>query len=82
MHKRTAALALLTGALFLAAGQCRAQDENAIRIQVEKLQQANTKPWRQVPWFASLLEARQLSKEQNRPLLIFSHDGNFDTGRC
>ncbi len=35
-----------------------------------------------VGWATSLLEAERLAKQHNRPVFLFTHDGNIATGRC
>jgi hypothetical protein len=36
----------------------------------------------QIGWVKDILEARRLSKEHNRPLFLFTHDGRMNIGRC
>lgn len=48
---------------------------------------ANVKPakpmdWTRIPWTRSLLDARQTSRDEDRPVFLFSLDGNIETGRC
>jgi hypothetical protein len=38
--------------------------------------------WRQIPWVRSVAVARRLGREEGRPVFLFTHDGNLDTGRC
>ena len=42
----------------------------------KELQAPKEEPWLSIPWKLSLLEARDLSAEQKKPLFIWSMDGN------
>jgi hypothetical protein len=57
-------------------------DEAWIKRRVEQVKKAEINGWRQIPWVASLLEARRLSDQEKKFLFLVSHDGNIDTGRC
>jgi len=35
-----------------------------------------------IAWVDDVLEARRLSKEHNRPVFLFTHDGHMAIGRC
>jgi hypothetical protein len=51
----------------------------------ERIRDFRTAPamkWTTIPWVGSLVEARRLSREDGRPVLLFTHDGNIETGRC
>ena len=75
------AAGLLLGAFALAA-HAEEQDEAWVQRRVQQIQEADSTAWRRIPWTASLSEARQASQRENRPVFLFSHDGNIDTGRC
>jgi hypothetical protein len=49
---------------------------------VEKVKNSEPTAWAKIPWTASLIEARRLSKAENHPVFLFTHDGNIETGRC
>lgn len=68
--------------LALAAGPAVQRDEARIQRQIEEIKESDTGAWRKIPWTASLLEARRASQRENKPLFLFTHDGNIDTGRC
>ena len=68
--------------LALAAGPAVQRDEASIQRQIEEIKESDTGAWRKIPWTASLLEARRASQRENKPLFLFTHDGNIDTGRC
>jgi hypothetical protein len=68
--------------LSLAAGPAVPHDEARIQRRVEEIKDSDTGAWRQIPWTASLLEARRASQREKKPFFLFTHDGNIDTGRC
>ena len=35
-----------------------------------------------IAWVPSIREALRLAKESNRPLMMFTYDGQMQTGRC
>ena len=75
--------ALCTGLAFgLAAGAAEPRDADWVKKRVDDVKQSDTSDWRKIPWAASLLEARKLSKKEGKPLFLFTLDGNLDTGRC
>ena len=49
---------------------------------VEQIKQSDPMKWKEIPWVASLLEARRLSQQEQVPVFLFTHDGNIETGRC
>jgi hypothetical protein len=53
-----------------------------LRQRVRAVKASDTTAWRKVPWSSSLLEARRASARERRPLFLFTHDGNLDSGRC
>jgi len=75
------AAGLLLGT-FVLAGRAEERDEAWALRRVKQIQEADSTAWRRIPWTASLGEARQASQRENRPVFLFSHDGNIDTGRC
>jgi hypothetical protein len=54
----------------------------AIHQRVEKVKTSEPTGWTKIPWTASIVEARRLSKAENQPIFLFTHDGNIETGRC
>lgn len=36
----------------------------------------------EIGWATSLVQAAKVSKQTGRPLFVFFHNGNIDTGRC
>jgi hypothetical protein len=79
---RLGVLAMQVFALASSAGAASEWDPERILRMVQEVKQSDTREWQKIPWTASLLEARQLSQKENRPVFLFTHDGNIDTGRC
>jgi len=75
-------LAALAWGLSLTAVRAAEPDEAAIKRRVEQVKKAEINGWRKIPWVASLLEARRLSAQEQKPVFLYSHEGNIDTGRC
>ena len=40
------------------------------------------KKFDQIAWAADIRHALKLAKEHGRPVFLFTHDGQIDTGRC
>jgi hypothetical protein len=74
--------AVLAVAAALAAGPARERDEAWIKERAREVRESDTRAWEKIPWAASLLEARRLSEKERRPVFLFTHDGNLETGRC
>ena len=36
----------------------------------------------QIGWARTIVAAKALAKEHNRPVFLFTHDGRINTGRC
>lgn len=81
MTPRTTTAFLLLG-LFALAGRADDHDAAWVQRRVQQIKDAEPTAWRRIPWTASLLDARQASRKEGRPLFLFTHDGNIDTGRC
>jgi hypothetical protein len=69
-------------AFGIAAAAAEPPDADWVRKRVDDVKQSDTSDWRKIPWAASLLEARKLSKKEGKPIFLFTLDGNLDTGRC
>jgi hypothetical protein len=72
--------ALLAGPIVV--GSAAEHSEEWVRDTVRRIKDSDTKGWRQIPWTASLLDARRSAKKENLPIFLFTHDGNIDSGRC
>lgn len=71
-------LVVLAGGSVFAA----AHDEAWIKRQIEQIKDSDTNAWRKIPWTGSLLDARRASEREKKPVFLFMHDGNIETGRC
>ena len=80
MKWRRSALALTL--LVLGAAGAADRDEAAIKKQIEALKESDTSAWRKIPWTTSLLAARKAGEREEKPIFLFTHDGNLETGRC
>jgi hypothetical protein len=56
--------------------------EDWVRQRVRQIKASDTDDWRRIPWSASLTTAAEAARKQDRPMFVFSHDGNIETGRC
>ena len=76
------------GLTLLAAGAvgsvvlAQKHDEAWVTRRVQEVRQSDTTGWQGIPWVASLIEARRLSRQEQRPIFLFTLDGNLETGRC
>jgi hypothetical protein len=70
----------LAGLLFAQAPAPR--NEEWVRQRVRRIMASDTDAWRRIPWVGSLSGAAEAGRKEDRPLFVFSHDGNIDTGRC
>jgi hypothetical protein len=75
-------VAVLVSGLALNVGAGAEPSPQSIHQHVEKVKTSEPTGWAKIPWTASLLEARRLSKAENQPVFLFTHDGNLETGRC
>ena len=82
MARTSVLLTALAWGLSLTAVRAAEPDEAAIKRRVEQVKRAEINGWRKIPWVASLLEARRLSQQEQKPVFLYSHEGNIDTGRC
>jgi hypothetical protein len=84
--KRFLAGALLAALAVPLAAQDRRPDAEVadwVRKRVADWQPtADERRFDDVGWTADIRSALKLAKENNRPVFLFTHDGNIDTGRC
>jgi hypothetical protein len=78
--KHIASLALVLAGWALAPAAER--DADWVRRRVAAIRGSDTEAWRRIPWTATVAVAVQLARHEGRPMFLFSHDGNIDTGRC
>jgi hypothetical protein len=74
-------LALLAAGLPLLSLAAE-RDEAWLRRRVKEVKASDPTAWRTIPWTPSLLAARRAAGREHRPIFVFTHDGNIDTGRC
>jgi len=79
---RVGVLAGLAFALASSAGVAGEWDPERVLRLVQEVKQSDRREWRKIPWATSLVEARRLSQKEGRPVFLFTHDGNIETGRC
>jgi hypothetical protein len=84
MRKRNlgSAAVVLTWGAVLIAGDAKKHDAAWVQERVDEIKKSEPPGWRKIPWAASLVEARKQSRDEKRPVFLFTHDGNMDTGRC
>ena len=84
MNGRLFPVALIVLAISIAAAMpstCRAAPED-IAARIQQLKAGDGRGWTQIPWTASLLDARKASEKEQVPVFLFTLDGNIGTGRC
>jgi hypothetical protein len=91
-QRQTSLVLLAAGAAILITCVAHAKESAAIvdkdlAIWVDKQVQArqpsaDDRRFDQIGWVKDILEARRLSKEYNRPVFLFTHDGRMNIGRC
>jgi hypothetical protein len=57
-------------------------NEEKVRCAVAQIIDSDTEKWRRIPWSPSLSAAAEAARKEGRPMFVFSHEGNMDTGRC
>lgn len=64
----------------------RAADEDVatwVNDQVKSLQPTpSEKHFDEIGWVRTIVQAEKLAREHNRPVFLFTFNGNIDTGRC
>lgn len=58
------------------------RDDTWIRKRVAEIKESDNSEWRKIGWSESLREAEKSAKDEDRPVFLFTLDGNLDTGRC
>ena len=55
----------------------------AVQKKVREIQPSREeKRFDEIGWAPTILEARAISQKTNRPIFLFTYNGNIDTGRC
>ena len=58
------------------------RDAKWVSQRLDQIKNSAPSGWRSIPWAASLSEARDRSEKEGRPVFLFTHDGDLETGRC
>jgi hypothetical protein len=84
-------LPFFTSALLLgvALGALGADDKPGVhdaawidRLVKENEPKADEKRFDEIGWAKDIREAERLAKEHQRPVMLFTHDGRMNIGRC
>ena len=76
---------MILATLALAAGMALAQEKTPAWVDGRILEirpTAEERKFDTIAWVPSIREALKLAKENNRPLMMFTYDGQMHTGRC
>jgi hypothetical protein len=68
--------------LMIATNLLAAPESDVILDRLRQIKETESSAWRKIPWTASIQEARRISAHEQRPIFLFSMDGNLETGRC
>ena len=77
---RVMAVTIALGAL--STGWAQEWSTAQIQRRAEQIKNSESHAWKKIPWASSLLSARKISIAEKRPIFLFTHDGNIETGRC
>ena len=80
MHREV--LAMLVAGVLGSLALAQEPDEAWVTRRVALIRASDTTGWARIPWVASLTEARRISARENKPVFLFTLDGNLETGRC
>jgi hypothetical protein len=73
-------------AYYLAAAETWLKDDklvSAVERQVHAIQPSRAeRRFDEIGWAPSILAAEALARKNDRPVFLFTYDGNIDTGRC
>jgi hypothetical protein len=78
-------LSLFSVALLAAADVYLKDDSlvNSVQSQVRQVQPTRAeRRFDEIGWAASILAAEATAAKVNRPVFLFTYNGNIDTGRC
>lgn len=81
---------LATGFVLAIAGAAAAENwlkddklVEAVQKKVREIQPSREeKRFDEIGWAPSIVDARAISQKLNRPVFLFTYNGNIDTGRC
>jgi hypothetical protein len=60
----------------------RALTPEEVAERIKEMKAVAPKDWTKIPWVASLPEARRISGLEQRPIFLFTFEGNLACGRC
>jgi hypothetical protein len=76
-------LMLMVLALFAAQESSASRTPAWVEARISEIQPtAAERKFDQIAWVASIKDALRLAKENGRPILMFTYDGQMQTGRC
>jgi hypothetical protein len=73
---------ILAGVLVAGVALAGPPELEQVRERAKRLRDSDTEGWRRIPWEPSLMDAARAARREGRPMFVFTHDGNIDTGRC
>ena len=83
---RTLGLSLIGVAFLAGAAETWIKDDalvTSVQDKVRKIQPTRAeKRFDEVGWANSILHAEEVAARVNRPIFLFTYNGNIDTGRC
>ena len=83
---RTLGLSLLAATFLAGAAEIWIKDDALvadIQEKVRKIQPTRAeRRFDEVGWANSILHAEEVAARTNRPIFLFTYNGNIDTGRC
>ncbi len=79
---RRAFIPLTLAGLALLALDAAGRDAKWVEQRIKEIKNSDATAWRTIPWAATLAEAREQSRNEKRPVFLFTHAGNLETGRC
>jgi hypothetical protein len=79
-------MAVIASALAAGAAETWIKDDslvNDVQERVRKLQPTRSeRRFDEIGWASSILQAEEVAARVNRPIFLFTYNGNIDTGRC
>lgn len=83
---RTLGLSLVAAAIIAGAAETWIKDDSlvaGVQEKVRKIQPTRAeKRYDEIGWANSILHAEEVAARVNRPIFLFTYNGNVDTGRC
>jgi len=83
---RTLGLSLLAVGFLAGAAETWIKDDalvTDVEAKLRKIQPTRAeKRYDEIGWANSILQAEDVAARSNRPIFLFTYNGNVDTGRC